>query len=1227
MTRALKGFGRVCKKSLSVIIAFSMMLSVCAVSGISVSANTTYEYDAKKDSSFNNADFVANCSYYDYLDDQELSTGTWGNVKTAGNTATWYPFTKLNSELSAYYDKYDVKKPLYFGNLNTGTMSGEDEWRRTEYWNMTNGLYNYDAAPNNSKAVYYDSIDWNVSDIGTLAGYGDPQSWSYSYQGVVSRNLKDGKLQMMKVDNYSTIDAPFFSDSFLNEQKSGTSTKIGRKVNSVLPFVYNSSTKKYSYQSSTESTHANPINGIYLENSNRNNSTNNLNGVTSSSLTMKYGGSSTSTGILDGKLWFNSGNSGYGFFPFNNNTGSHTNDDVRNDLNYGFGMALTVDFTVPTDGCIEGTSNPVEFTFTGDDDIWIFIDDKLVVDLGGNHKDASCTINFKNKTVNYSTGLNTKAVTSASDEYSISEVMNGSTGNTVHTLKMFYMERGLIESNMRVEFSFSPIDNYLTTEKVVNTANVNEGLKNAVASKDSFTFKNVSNGTNNSGSTSLSNKTYIYTQSTGVQSTKYSDNSGQYPLKHNEKASFENVTDAGNYLTVSESATSNLSYSTKYTVTDVQNNSQITSGSGTSANFKFINSKNEKQMANYNVKFENTPKVSNVEVSKTAYDTNGTTQITGEDFTFTIKVDLNGGTNYVPYHLNYTVGSSSKTASNGIFTLQGGQKAVFKNIPVGATYQIVESVNTNYTVSPSSRTITGRVGSTASTNTAQFINTKIDKSPATVVLSASKLLDGTTPDVYDFEFTLTSLTKNGSTLTADKLLQTVNNNGSKVEFEPLKFDYIEDETEPTTNPVTVPVVTTEPTTAAPVTQPTTVPKTTKTITVGVINYVYNETSSNTGDYQVHYWGGSSGTGNANCTSLGTTESRSVGADYWSNSTQTFYMYTAEIPNDATGFKFHIGDRWFGDDGNASTQNAVYAFNYSGDKALYTTVASSSAYNLIRSAYSEPSENVNIVGNNLIQAGGTELYYYEIAENMLKNKAYSYDQSKFYAVVTVNRNVTPNTASVKYYESPTDAINQTNEIDGVAVEFNNYHYGSLEITKKGVDDKPLTEDVTFKLYKTDKEGGTLNRQIGEMTVDTEGKVKFENLDIFVNQANGGTEVQWYCFVESQTKEGYNISGSKYYFTVPYSQLAENQNTADYDFITAGKKYKFVPDEDGNLVYDIKVGIDNFAVVTPDASGTGINFYLVLGVGIIGTGAMLTVAYNLYDRVQRKKRKARYRAYCD
>lgn len=107
-------------------------------------------------------------------------------------------------------------------------------------------------------------------------------------------------------------------------------------------------------------------------------------------------------------------------------------------------------------------------------------------------------------------------------------------------------------------------------------------------------------------------------------------------------------------------------------------------------------------------------------------------------------------------------------------------------------------------------------------------------------------------------------------------------------------------------------------------------KYTKTITVGVISYVYNETSSNLNSYLVYYWGGST-TGDASCTNLGTQKSKNVG--YWSTA-QTFYMFTAEIPADSTGFKFRIGDRWFGEDGNATSQDTVYAFHYGGNKAVY-----------------------------------------------------------------------------------------------------------------------------------------------------------------------------------------------------------------------------------------------------------------------------------------------------
>lgn len=102
---------------------------------------------------------------------------------------------------------------------------------------------------------------------------------------------------------------------------------------------------------------------------------------------------------------------------------------------------------------------------------------------------------------------------------------------------------------------------------------------------------------------------------------------------------------------------------------------------------------------------------------------------------------------------------------------------------------------------------------------------------------------------------------------------------------------------------------------------------TKNITVGIISYLVDENSNG---YQLHFWGGGNGEGDANCIYTGNTESKNVG--YWGTE-QTFYLYTAEVPKDITGFKVHIGDRWFGTDG-IQTNTKAYIFNYSGDKAIY-----------------------------------------------------------------------------------------------------------------------------------------------------------------------------------------------------------------------------------------------------------------------------------------------------
>ena len=139
---------------------------------------------------------------------------------------------------------------------------------------------------------------------------------------------------------------------------------------------------------------------------------------------------------------------------------------------------------------------------------------------------------------------------------------------------------------------------------------------------------------------------------------------------------------------------------------------------------------------------------------------------------------------------------------------------------------------------------------------------------------------------------------------------------------------------PTEAPTDAP---TEAPTAAPTQAPTAAPteSTTKEITVGVISYVVNELGDS--GYYVHYWGGSSGAGDALLNrNLAEIAYKSVGSEYWSGQQQTFYMYKASIPKDATGFKIYhkSSGRWFGNDGNATTQSKAYIFNYSGDKALY-----------------------------------------------------------------------------------------------------------------------------------------------------------------------------------------------------------------------------------------------------------------------------------------------------
>ena len=163
-------------------------------------------------------------------------------------------------------------------------------------------------------------------------------------------------------------------------------------------------------------------------------------------------------------------------------------------MNYGFGQKFDLKFRLTSDGKILGPNNervPIEFNFSGDDDVWVFIDGQLVLDIGGDHAVVTGKIDFANKMATVSSAKNSSSGGTSNGEvkkHFPEELVTNNYFTKEHTLTMFYMERGLWESNMKITFNF-PQENKLTVEKEVDTTGANEIFKNALADVGTFDFE------------------------------------------------------------------------------------------------------------------------------------------------------------------------------------------------------------------------------------------------------------------------------------------------------------------------------------------------------------------------------------------------------------------------------------------------------------------------------------------------------------------------------------------------------------------------------------------------------------------------------------------------------------------------------------------------------------------------------------------------------------------
>lgn len=431
-----------------------------------------------------NADqLYVNTTIYDYYSDYELNGKNRDNYPKQENVTNhriYQPFRQFNMALSDYYYANDVASPLYWGNFQNFDGSKFKDIAGTM------NLFGYDKDETDSykKFFYENNSMWGRYEESLKIDEKSSLNGRNATQGLVADHLSSNNLQL-KTENEKTITAPFFDKDFLSG-KNSKNTVLGKVYENVtFPFVKKAMT-------SSSGTSSGTVDYWYFDSADQNSDIDNKNLQLQYDKTDEYFLQSTDTevkGRTTDKIT-DHGN----YFPLN----SKYQSGDASELNYGFGQKFDLKFRLTSDGKVVDSANnkvPIEFNFSGDDDVWVFIDGQLVLDVGGDHDVVKGTIDFANKTATVNR-VKKNIPNNGGDDGVIKnvvknfpDILNGTDYFTKeHTLTMFYMERGLWESNMKITFNF-PQENKLTVEKEVDTTGANDIFKEALADVGTFDFE------------------------------------------------------------------------------------------------------------------------------------------------------------------------------------------------------------------------------------------------------------------------------------------------------------------------------------------------------------------------------------------------------------------------------------------------------------------------------------------------------------------------------------------------------------------------------------------------------------------------------------------------------------------------------------------------------------------------------------------------------------------
>lgn len=435
---------------------------------------------------------------YDYYTDYELNGNNRGSYDKSSPTVShrnWVPFREFDQALSDYYKNANAPYPLYTGHFQPGGGTNFSDIAGTlnlfgyntndrRFMAINNSQYNEDSQNNDNNHTYY------------------------AYQGLVANKTSTGKADGAPLLNGTekAIVEPHFNKEFLLG-KNSKNAKLGEVYENVkFPFTKvknlfgNETNVDYWCFDSKDTT-------LYLKQDSGQNSDS------------KYFLQESTTNRDPSKnvSALSNPKDPYGYFPFNETA----TPGVFSTYNYGFGTKLQMDFTLTDDGMVEtekadGTTEKtsIKFFFSGDDDVWVFIDGKLALDVGGAHGEVSGLLEFgkadeKNNSVTaYVSRVKTGGTSSEGDQdekkgnpvktvtyhgedikfYAQGTTLNDLGKGQKHTLTMYYMERGMWESNMAVAFNF-PDNNELQVQKEVDLTNVtDDDFKNCFKNQKIFNF-------------------------------------------------------------------------------------------------------------------------------------------------------------------------------------------------------------------------------------------------------------------------------------------------------------------------------------------------------------------------------------------------------------------------------------------------------------------------------------------------------------------------------------------------------------------------------------------------------------------------------------------------------------------------------------------------------------------------------------------------------------------